>query len=97
MLIEIIVSAVGLQFIAGAFGFSSAESYPVCVCLFRRLLALTTFLKSLQVDQFPHRCPRHPATKEEAPFSRRRDQSGGVLACSFIRQFPVSLSDSIKE
>ena len=97
MLIEMIVSAVGLRFVSRAFGLSSAEPCPVCVCLFRRLLALTTFFKSLQVDQFPHRCPHHPATKAQATFSRRRELSRGVLACSFIRQIPVSISDSIKE
>src|SRR5665213_1921778 len=97
MLIEMIVRAIVLQFIERAFGFGSAEPCPVCVCLFRRLLPLTTFLKSLQVDQFPHGCPPHPATEGQATFSRRRELSRGILACWFIPEIPVSLSDSIKE
>ncbi len=97
MPIEMIVSAVGLQFVERALGFSSAEPCPVCLCLFRGLFALVTFLKSLQIDQFPHRCPHHPATRGHAAFSRRRELSRGILACSFIQEIPVLPFDSIKE
>jgi len=64
MLIQMIVGAAGAQFIERAFGFGSAEPCPIAVGLFRRLLSLTTFLKSLQVDQIPHGCPHHRAKEE---------------------------------
>jgi hypothetical protein len=84
MLIEMIVGAAGALFIERAFGFGSAESSPVGVGLFRRLLALTAFPESLQVDQIPHGCPHHPAKQGQAALSRRRELSRRVLACSVV-------------
>jgi hypothetical protein len=84
MLIEMIVGSAIALFIERAFGFGSAESNPVGVGLFRRLFPLTAFPESLQVDQIPHGCPRHPAKQGHAAFSRRRERSRRVLACSVV-------------
>jgi hypothetical protein len=83
MLIEMIVGAAGALFIERAFGFGSAESSPVGVGLFRRLLALIAFPESLQVDEIPHGCPHHPAKQRQAALSRRRELSRRVL-CSVV-------------
>jgi hypothetical protein len=84
MLIEMIVGAAALLFIKRPFGLSSAESDPVGVGLFRRLFPLTAFPKSLQVDDIPHGCPHHPAKQGHAAFSRRRERSRRMLACSVV-------------
>jgi hypothetical protein len=84
MLIEMIVGSAIALFIERAFGFGSAESNPVGVGLFRRLFPLTAFPESLQVDQIPHGCPHHPAKQRHAAFSRRRELSRRVLACSVV-------------
>ena len=84
MLIEMIVGAAIALFIKCTFGLGSSESDPVGVGLFRRLFPLTAFPESLQVDQIPHGCPRHPAKQGHAAFSRRRERSRRVLACSVV-------------
>jgi hypothetical protein len=84
MLIEMIVGAAVLLFIERPFGLSSAESDPVGVGLFRRLFPLTAFPESLQVDEIPHGCLRHPAKQGHVAFSRRRELSRRLLACSVV-------------
>jgi hypothetical protein len=54
VLIEQVAGAFGAPLLKRAFGFGPAEARPVGVRLFRRLLALGAFPKSLQVDYVPH-------------------------------------------
>jgi hypothetical protein len=99
MLIEMIVGAVALLFIKCTFGLSSAESDPVGVGLFRRLFPFAAFPESLQVNDIRHGCPHHPVMQGHAAFSRRREQSRRVLACSVVIQGNPRghYLDSIKE
>jgi hypothetical protein len=57
VLIEQIIGTTGMQFVERPFGFGSAEPRSVGVGLFRRLLTLAPFLKSLEVDYIPHLGP----------------------------------------
>ena len=57
MLFQMLVGSACAQFVQRAFGLGSAESRPVGIGLFGRLLAFAALLESFQVDNIPHAFP----------------------------------------
>jgi hypothetical protein len=72
VLVQQVACAFGAQLIADAFGFGSTEPRTVDVGLFRRLLARHAFLKSIQIDDFPHARLHHETNRREAKISEGR-------------------------
>src|SRR5258705_12488556 len=96
MLIQQIVGALVAPLIQNTFGFGSAKPRPVGFGLFRRLVSLGAFLKSLQVDHVRHACLHHFANEGQAKFSRRRKRlrlAGSIV----IQKSPSWPSNSIKK
>jgi hypothetical protein len=74
VLIEQTVGALGAPVFQNAFGFGAAEPRTVGIGQLRRLLTPGAFLKSFQVDQFPHACLHHAIGLGPAKRSLRRQQ-----------------------
>jgi hypothetical protein len=65
MLIQQVVGATGALLVQNAFGFGSAKSRAIGLSLLFRLLSLSAFLETLQIDHIPH-ATLHHATRRRA-------------------------------